>query len=121
MMLPLNGLEIRADYSVSDIVETLRTYRGRHISDYEQARAAYMEELAKYHKQSLKILKRGSIPTITMESRPPVDVRQEYDKMITVFNRIDTATVTLPLDEANRIFNDDWGWNDAWSWSLTGK
>ena len=46
----------------------------------------------------------------TIHLNSPINCEKEYKKLISIFNRMSDEEIELNLDEANRIFNNDWAW-----------
>lgn len=108
----INSISMTAKYKIADIIAALRDNRDAHTTDYEKALTVYKQDLADALKEATKKLEVGQLPLIHANFNlvTPKDETAMYNNTIRIFSMVQADDVELEIDDANKIFNDEWDW-----------
>lgn len=107
------NIKLESEYHVSDIISTLRKNKDAHVEDYKKAIKVYSMDLLGKIEEHIKLIESGEIPPYVNHNfglSIPENNEVSYLKMIKVFSMMQAETVTLSMEDANAIFNDEWDW-----------
>ena len=119
----LNTLDIRAQYSIKQLIDALIENRNLHVEEYTRACAAYNTDRSVIYTMIAKLsseLSAGFNSDVHQQLqkywgrlsslREPIDQRAMYDQYIELFQASTSTELTLTMSEANSIINDEWDW-----------
>lgn len=92
-----------------DLIARIKENKEKHIADYEEAIAAYRVEARKQLAEQKKALEKGSL-NIRINLITPIDKRDEYDKILEIFQWEIKEEVELTLGEFNEYVLDENDW-----------
>jgi hypothetical protein len=121
---------IEAKYLRTEIISALQKFLAEHKISYSDAMVVYAEDVQikidEFNKKVRKlnklvkesdstdaIVREAVSCTVNFNLVRPVDCTKEYEKLIAVFGFMSDDHVSLSIDEANHIFNNDWNWIQA--------
>lgn len=112
-MARISAMDITSKYDVLDIINALRENRDIHQKDYAKALVVYKSDLKRKLEAHLQYFESGELPP-QFSANFGLDLPQcevdRYNKMIKIFSLMKVETIELGMEEANKIFNDEWDW-----------
>lgn len=99
------------------LLDTLKTNRDNHISEYQEAVELYYDDvLSKLDKKRREVKKAGvdgilDINTVVSVSAP-VSYKDEYDTTIEMLEWSTDDFIDLTQDEFKRYVKDEWNWSE---------
>lgn len=107
---------ISSKYNIQDIIQALEDHKTKHIEDYKKAVAVYQKDILENLKALTKKI-RKEIPdgTKTFVERnfsltPPKNCEDGYQRVIDIFKKSQEQNIELSMQDADKIFNDEWDW-----------
>lgn len=92
--------------SKKDLIAKIKENKENHIKEYNEAIIAYKEEAQKQIDKAIKDLEESSLK-INMYLITPVNISDEYDKVIEMFNWEIKDEIILTQSEFNEYVHDD--------------
>jgi hypothetical protein len=119
IMQNLGSLNIGCSYKVQFLVEQLEKNKTEHQVDYVKAVKVYAEDikmaLTRLIKAAKKQLDEHSLKDEIQKAyvsyysiMKPVDASEMYDTYIKLLSQTSSEEITLSMNDANAIINDEW-------------
>jgi hypothetical protein len=125
-MRAVGMLDVKTKFKTVDIISQLHEHRKNHIKEYENAMEVYREKVLGFTQLLIGAATNFSIEVKEgkdidynevskkwfnlTQLKVPVDSREMYDQLITLFASSDEETIEMSLQDANSIINDEWDW-----------
>lgn len=109
----LSGLKMTSEFKVVDIIEALKKFKEEHEIDLKKANDVYMIDLIIKYEENISMIEKKNIPEVILDNfglTKPVDNIEMYSGLIKIYSLVQTENVTLDIEEANKIFNNNWDW-----------
>lgn len=90
----------------ADLIKKIQENKTNHVKDYNEAIVAYRQEAEKQLNEQLTELGKGSLK-IRLNLTQPVDARDEYDKILQVFQWEVDDIIELSQGEFNEYVLDE--------------
>lgn len=109
----INSLSnIKGKYMRTELINKLKIHRQNHVAEYDTALIKYREEVLKQVIKMLEVAETQNFnefnERVTLSA--PINVEEEYTKLITVFEYMTDEFVELEFDEATKLLTDTWDW-----------
>lgn len=106
---------IKADFKVNNLIASLEKYLEAHKTDYAKAIVVWRKDvLGKLENLFQEYTDKKQFNEIDIARNlglnAPVNCESGYTQLINVFKNIQTDTINIEIEEANKILNDDWSW-----------
>lgn len=103
---------VRTQYRKDDIVNILKQNLANHKVEYVEAVKQYDIERIKRAAAVYDDLLAKKNPEIAFNFglRPPENIASQYESLINVISMSSDEFISLNVNEANQIFNDEWDW-----------
>lgn len=107
-----NHLNIEITVKVADLIAALKANREKHIVEYQDASAAYLEQVRECLEEFRRSAEAGVIrpDNYAMRLNPPVNATQNYDQYIRMFEMSQDETIKIAVNEYSTIVEDAWDW-----------
>ena len=108
---------------ISELLENLKTNRGKHLEIVEEAQAEFRKRAIEELDRMLAAAKEGRQIQMRVGLQVPSQHTDEYDNAINLLEmmeRADETKVEISADECERFVRDNWEWTGDFNASNRG-
>ncbi len=109
-MRNVESLEVTVE--TPKVLQALRKNREAHVTEYAEAKAAFLTQVTAKLREYANLADRGEMPDhgFRHDLQVPVDRVVEYDKYISMLELSMDEDMTLSTYQFDCFFNDTWEW-----------